>query len=121
MHPLLTDPIICDPLIHQPVEHIQERFTHLQGLDMADSSTGVDQLKLDVLLGSDLYWKMVTGEVRRGTCGPIAINTILGWVLSGPIKDNHPIESFVNLTSVHTLHIDIQSLPLTLSCHSSGS
>ena len=48
----------------------------------------------------------MTGEVRRGTCGLVAINTILGWVLSGPIRDNHPIESFVNLTSVHTLHIN---------------
>ena len=43
--PLLTVPIICDPLIHRPIEHIQERFTHLQGLDL-DLSTGVDQLKL---------------------------------------------------------------------------
>ena len=58
----------------------------------------------------------MTGEVRRGTCGPIAINTILGWVLSGPIRDNHPIESFVNLTSVHTLHIDtVSSLDTQLS------
>ena len=116
MHSLIDGLIICDPLIHQPIEHIQERFTHLQGLDLADLSTGVDQLKLDVLLGSDLYWKIATGEVRRGTCGPIAIDTILGWVLSGPIRDNHPIESFVNLTSVHTLHIDtVPSLDSQLS------
>ena len=41
MHSLIDDLIICDPLTHLPIEHIQERFTHLQGLDLADLSTGV--------------------------------------------------------------------------------
>ena len=39
--PLLTVLIICDPLIHQHIEHIQERFAHLQGLDLADHQLGL--------------------------------------------------------------------------------
>ena len=44
--------------------------------------------EVDILIGYDQYWNVVTGEVRKGTSGPTAINTILGWVLSGPVE-NH--------------------------------
>jgi len=32
-----------------------------------------------VLLGSDFYWKFVTGEVCHGAVGPVAIYSKLGW------------------------------------------
>ena len=37
----------------------------------------------DMLIGSDLYWNVLTGEILRGSGCPIAVNTRLGWVLSG--------------------------------------
>ena len=41
---------------------------------------------MDKLIGSDFYWDLVTGGTIQGQCGPMAINTKLGWVLSGPAK-----------------------------------
>ena len=41
---------------------------------------------MELLFGSDKYWRLVTGEVRCETSGPFAIATKVGWVLSGPIN-----------------------------------
>ena len=39
---------------------------------------------IDVLIGSDYYWQLVSGRVVRGDDGPVALHTNLGWVLTGP-------------------------------------
>ena len=39
---------------------------------------------IDVLIGSDYYWQLVSGGVVRGNDGPVALHTNLGWVLTGP-------------------------------------
>ena len=62
----------------------------LKGLKLADTADASDKLEVDVLIGSDLYWNLVTGRVIRGKSGPIAIHTKVGWVLSGPIS-NHEV------------------------------
>ena len=117
--PMLTVPFICEPLSHQPSICARESFDHLDGLELADPLPVDCQLRLNILVGSDHYWRIVTGEVKHGVSGPTAIDTILGWVLSGLMS---PIETFVNLLSidsVHTLHVDVQddlqSLNLQLS------
>jgi hypothetical protein len=81
---LHTVPLICKPLSCQPVSLCQEKFEHLVGLDLADPAEDSSQLEVDVLVGSDQYWDLASGEIRRGQFGPVAINTELGWVLSGP-------------------------------------
>ena len=60
---------------------------------------------MDILIGSDQYWRMVTGEVKRGESGPTALHTRLGWVLSGPIESStHDHDPSVNLvSSTHVL------------------
>ena len=46
-----------------------------------------EELEIDVLLGSDYLWSFQTGGTRRGRVGePVAVETELGWVLSGPLK-----------------------------------
>ena len=57
-----------------------------------------------MLIGSDVDWDVVTGEIVRGASGPVAINTRLGWVLSGPVQVGNV--TCVNFTSSHTLQID---------------
>jgi len=54
---------------------------------------------LDVLIGSDYYWTVVTGETIVGDNGPIAVSSILGWLLSGPSD----YISTVNLTHSNVL------------------
>ena len=66
-------------------------------------------MEVDVLIGSDHYWELATGEVRRGDSGPVAIKTRLGWVLSGmmPASSQHqPSSASLSLISTHTLRID---------------
>ena len=38
-----------------------ERFEHFKQLDLADYSNGQDSLQIDVLIGADYYWELVTG------------------------------------------------------------
>ena len=75
------------------------------GLELADSADSDDVLEVDVLIGSDWYWNLVTGRVIRGKSGPIAIHTKVGWILSGPATN----PTTVNLTfssPTHMLKID---------------
>ena len=36
-----------------------------------------------MLVGLDFYWTIVTGDIKHGSCGLVAISTKLGWLLSG--------------------------------------
>ncbi len=103
---LLTVPLICEPLSTQPITRAKEVYQDISDLDLADFSYGDDDLEVDILIGSDHYWKLVTGEVIRGPCGPAAIRTRLGWVLSGPVELTSSESSAVNLASTHTLRTD---------------
>ena len=104
----LVVPFICNPLTSQPINHSKQSYDQLIGLELADSAEVSDVLEIDLLIGSDSYWDLVTGQVIRGDSGPTAIRTKVGWILSGPA--NH-LEVSVNLTvaSTHILKIDICS------------
>ena len=56
----LVVPFICHPLTSQPISLSGQHYGHLEGLDLADSANACDTLEIDVLIGSDLYWKLVT-------------------------------------------------------------
>ena len=38
------------------------------------------------MLGADYFYELVTGEVRKGSAGPVAIRSKLGWLISGPVE-----------------------------------
>ena len=98
----LTFPVICSPL---PAK-VYTSYAHLDGLELADepSSSGSS---IDLLIGSDYYWNFVTGETKRGEEGPIAANSKLGWLLSGPI--NETVDSYITHSN---LIIDGHNSPL---------
>ena len=104
---LFTVPLICEPLAGQPISICAEEYGHLSPLSLADTSDGETSLEVDMLLGADYYWDLVTGETRRGKTGPIAISTRLGWVLSGPAHSLKQCSTTVSLITTHTL----QQLP----------
>ena len=81
--PLLTVPTICEPICGQPITLASRRYPYLSVLDLADRNDTESHLDVGILIGADLYWSMVTGRTRQGN-GPTAIETKLGWVLSGP-------------------------------------
>ena len=76
---LLTSTIICEPLTEQPLALCVNSYEHLSDLHLADHSDG-SPIEVDLLIGSDYYWQLTTGEVRRGNDGPVAVGTKLGWV-----------------------------------------
>ncbi|CAB4004998.1 Hypothetical predicted protein [Paramuricea clavata] len=80
-------PTIYQPLRHQTTQAAQEIYHHLEGLNLADLNTGEEELEVDILVGSDQYWNLITGAVRRGDSGPNAMGTKVGWVLYGPVTD----------------------------------
>lgn len=101
----LVVPFICDPVNCQPISHSRDCYDHLVGLELADSADLEDSLEIDVLIGCDFYWTLVTGRIRRGRSGPTAIQTKVGWVLSGP-ADQQDTSVNLTLTSTHTLKIN---------------
>ena len=68
-------------------------------------------MPIDILIGSDFYWHFMTGEIRfRMYGGPVAINTHLGWVLSGPVYESRQmlVESSTHLSHTHVLRLDTE-------------
>ena len=100
---------ICSPIAYQTMELAQATYEHMIELDLADRTDGHSELKIDVLIGADFYWKFITGETIRCKGGPVALNTVLGWVLSGPLdsKDSHVTTNHV---SNHVLKIDSSTI-----------
>ena len=85
---LFIVPHICEPLSTQHIHKYLELYPHILRLDLADDP--VDETReIDVLIGSDFYLEFVTGEVVQGEEDPVAINTTLGWMLSGPCSWPH--------------------------------
>ena len=82
---ILCKPFICLPIANQPIEHAQKNYEFLKDLNLADSKT---MGEIDLLIGSDFYWSLVTGKIKRGKEEDlVAIETDFGWVLNGPINE----------------------------------
>ena len=98
-------PLICEPLSGQTVDLAKNMYDFLSDLHLADYPREAGPAEVHILIGSDQYWQLVTGEVRRGDSGPMAVHTRLGWVLSGPVEDpTHDSDPSVNLvSSTHVL------------------
>ena len=99
-------PTICDPLVSQPIATCIERSNSFIDLEkFADYSDGRSTLQVDVLIGCDYYWELVTGNVCRSEHGATAIHTKLGWVLSGPTLAEG---CSATLVTTHILRADTQ-------------
>ncbi|XP_028417883.1 uncharacterized protein LOC114542562 [Dendronephthya gigantea] len=82
-------PTICAPL---PSKVNVSDYSHLDGLELADfdCENNNDGDNIDILVGADHYWDIVTGDVMRGENGPTAVSSKLGWLLSGCAKHLQP-------------------------------
>ena len=76
-------PKICSPITAR-VEVAQ--LTRLHDLELADYDSSDNSGWVDVLIGSDHNWEVVSGDVVRETSGLVAMKSIFGWLLSGPVK-----------------------------------
>ena len=61
-----------------------------------------------MLIGVDYYFCLFTNKVTKKLCGPVACETILGWVLSGHYSSKHCFSSCLAKYSMH--YTDEQTL-----------
>lgn len=74
------------------------------------------ELCVDILIGNDAMWRLLTGEIVRGETDetPVAVGTKFGWVLSGVVADiPRNLLSAVNLATTHLLRVDCHSQVVT--------
>ncbi|XP_068739252.1 uncharacterized protein [Montipora capricornis] len=106
--------IICDPLKSQSVAEATHTYAHLRGLELVDYGTGEDNVEVDILVESDQYWSLVSGRVVWGEHGPTAIETRLGWVLSGQIPEGIQVDRQPsNLVTTRVLKSAINPVDVT--------
>lgn len=76
------------------------RWSHLEGLHLADHDpSGSDPINL--IIGADLFGSLLLAGVRKGSADePTAQNTVLGWIISGPI-DRAPTSSQTSIGAHH--------------------
>ena len=68
-------------------EIVKHEFPHLAKIWFSDVSPRQDSLTIDLLIGNDFLHELQEDRVIRGEPGePVAVQTKLGWVLSGPLK-----------------------------------
>ncbi|XP_066929853.1 uncharacterized protein [Clytia hemisphaerica] len=91
---------ICHPLKNQNIESVYE-IPEFASLDFADSNPKNSPLVVDMLIGADNYWRFFNDHKVKNSKGTlVAIDTKLGYVLSGSINKN-PLES--NVLTTHVL------------------
>ena len=102
-------PVVCSPLQNQTIQFASANYPHLSGLTLAESKSDGEELQVDILIGADFYWHFLSGDVRRGEKGPVALETKLGWMLSGPVDHAISASTQTNFTNTHALRISADS------------
>ena len=97
-------PKICSPITNQHVKVAKENYEHLSDLELADCTNNCSEVNIDILIGGNLYWKFMSGRIKRGSSGPVALDSILGWVLSGEAARVSSCE----FLSSHVLKLDVE-------------
>ncbi|CAB4038631.1 Hypothetical predicted protein, partial [Paramuricea clavata] len=96
----LCFPNICSPLTTTIDLSL---YPHLQELQLSDLNIlegRQNDSSIDILIGADYYFDILTGEMVRDESGPVAINSDFGWVVAGPTSDT---ESCSKVSGVHLL------------------
>ena len=98
----LSYPVICSPI---SLSVDVSEFPHLRSLSLADSPS-TQERRIDMLIGMNYYYQIVTGEVVKGNSGPVAVNSKLGWLLSGPydVSSDNEVRTCSNVSSHHILN-----------------
>ena len=85
---LVETDVICSNIHREAVSNHVLEFSYLQGIDLAEDYSSTSDDTIDVLIGLDFYWSFVTGKTRRKPNKPIAVESILGWMLQANNENN---------------------------------
>lgn len=97
-------------------------WTHLRDLPLADPEFAAPD-RIDVLLGADVYAMIIGPGVRRGGHrDPIAQQTSLGWIVSGPVSalSVHTTATLHQCSVDETLTSLVRKFWSRKRCHSSA-
>lgn len=82
-------------------------WPELNAIKLADPAFNTPS-KVDVLLGADVFGKIINNGLMKGPSGIVAQNTHLGWILSGDISNNSPNKP-LKVVSMHTHILDLDN------------
>ncbi|UYV74213.1 hypothetical protein LAZ67_11002500, partial [Cordylochernes scorpioides] len=101
----LNQDVICDsvPKVHH-CKWMQELSAY--DIELTDLQTG----PLEILIGSDIAGKLLTGEHRKLPSGLVAVQTRLGWTLMGKIPATEEESSVNGLCTTSLLTSDLENL-----------
>ncbi|XP_063446844.1 uncharacterized protein LOC134726374 [Mytilus trossulus] len=107
---LIPIEVLIIPQIAYPIHTYsrnQSSFQHLNGLKLAHPALQDEDFDISVLVGADYYWDIVGDRVIRGS-GPTAVQSKVGYLLSGPIQlntnsNNQSTSSIMNILTPHRL------------------
>lgn len=104
---VLETPEISEAILAVPEKRIRN-YLYQNKLPLADKTYGdAKYFRLSILIGSDFYWKMVTGKVRRLSDDLVLSETILGWTVNGSTA---PIDGNILQTSINVMKITSQQV-----------
>lgn len=98
-----------------------DTWPHVADLDLADNDI-LSADPIDIIIGADLYSALILEGIRGKPDEPLAQNTVLGWILSGPTSPStsashvhiHHGTIIENLDSNLRRFWEIEDLPATL-------
>ncbi|KAG1710492.1 Pro-Pol polyprotein [Nymphon striatum] len=66
---------------------ISLKLPHLEGLTLADTFDSSSVI-IDILIGMDYYWSLLGSEIVTGPSGPVAQNSVFGYIVLAWIKSS---------------------------------
>ena len=73
-------PVVWVSVNGQKAKFVKSNYPFLKNLKLADE--GLHKENIDLMIGTDFYWDIVDGSVKRGNgVAPVALGSKLGWVL----------------------------------------
>ena len=97
----IETPQVCTAVMKVPGEEIQNELKR-RGLQFAHASDdSADDPELSVLIGADYYWSTVSGRVERLTDTLVALESVFGWSVQGPV-------TMSSVTEATCMHIRIE-------------
>ncbi len=99
----LVKPHIANPIRNRLTGAPHRYFKHLQGLRLAHPIMQDETFRIDILIGSDFYYKIILDRIIRGT-GPTAVESRLGYLLSGPTGESSSTTETATYTANSPTH-----------------
>lgn len=93
----LTNPKVLDESVR--------RKLHDKGLQLADIPVnGMETNELGILIGSEHYWKVVTGRIERVNDTLVLLESKFGWLAQGSIPTNINVSE---IPDVETINVSV--------------